>query len=84
MEAMNFTREQLAQYILNNAKDSVLAKLKAIIEKEEKNDIVAYTVDGRALTLEQFQNELEEAEKEIERGEYLTSDELVKEIATWK
>ena len=84
MEAMHFTREQLAQYILNNAKDSVLAKLKAIIEKEEKNNIVAYTVDGRPLTLEQFQIELEEAEKEIESGDHLTSDELAKEIATWK
>lgn len=84
MKAMNFTREQLAQYILNNAKDSVISKLKAIIEKEEKNEIVAYTVDGKPLTLQQYQNELEEAEKEIERGDYLTPDELEKEIATWK
>lgn len=84
MKAINFTREQLAQYILNNAKDSVIAKLKAIIEKEEKNDIVAFDVMGNPLTLEQFQNELNKAEKEIETGDFLTSDDLDKEIASWK
>ena len=84
MEAMNFTREQLAQYILNNAKDSLITKLKAIIEKEEKNDIVAYSLDGKPLTFDQYRKELEEAEKEIEKGEFLTSSELEKEIDSWK
>lgn len=84
MEAMNFTREQLAQYILNNAKDSLITKLKAIIEKEEKNDIVAYSIDGKPLTFDQYRQELEEAEKEIEKGEFLTSSELEKEIDSWK
>lgn len=81
---MNFTREQLAQYILNNAKDSLITKLKAIIEKEEKNDIVAYSIDGKPLTFDQYRQELEEAEKEIEKGEFLTSSELEKEIDSWK
>lgn len=81
---MNFTREQLAQYILNNAKDSLITKLKAIIEKEEKNDIVAYSIDGKPLTFDQYRKELEEAEKEIEKGEFLTSSELEKEIDSWK
>ncbi|MBP7500128.1 MAG: hypothetical protein KA796_09745 [Chryseobacterium sp.] len=81
---MNFTREQLAQYILNNAKESLLAKLKVVIEKEEKDNVVAYNIEGEPLTLEQYQNELNEAENEIDRGEFLTSDELDKEIASWK
>ena len=84
MKAMNFTREQLAQYILNNAKESLLAKLKVFIEKEEKDNVVAYNIEGEPLTLEQYQNELNEAENEIDRGEFLTSDELDKEIASWK
>ncbi len=84
MKAMNFTREQLAQYILNNAKESLLAKLKVVIEKEEKDNVVAYNIEGEPLTLEQYQNELNEAENEIDRGEFLTSDELDKEIASWK
>lgn len=84
MKAINFTREQLAQYILTNAKESLLAKLKAVIEKEEKNNVVAYNIEGEPLTLEQYQNELNEAENEIDRGEFLTSDELDKEIASWK
>ena len=84
MKAMNFTREQLAQYILNNAKESLLAKLKVVIEKEEKDKVVAYNIEGEPLTLEHYQNELNEAENEIDRGEFLTSDELDKEIASWK
>ena len=84
MKAMNFTREQLAQYILNNAKESLLAKLKVVIEKEDKDNVVAYNIEGEPLTLEQYQNELNEAENEIDRGEFLTSDELDKEIASWK
>ena len=84
MKAINFTRELLAQYILTNAKESLLAKLKAVIEKEEKNNVVAYNIEGEPLTLEQYQNELNEAENEIDRGEFLTSDQLDKEITSWK
>lgn len=84
MKAINFTREQLAQYILTNAKESLLDKLKAVIEKEEKTDVVAITVEGNPLTLEQYHNELDAAENEIEQGKFLTSDELAKEIASWK
>lgn len=84
MKAINFTREQLAHYILTNAKESLLAKLKAVIEKEEKSNVVAYNIKGEPLTLEQYQNELNEAENEISRGEFLTSDDLDKEIASWK
>ncbi|MFV0530211.1 MAG: hypothetical protein ACK5MD_02110 [Flavobacteriales bacterium] len=47
MDITNFTREELAQYILHTAKDSVIAKFKAILEKENKEDIVAYTVQGK-------------------------------------
>ena len=52
-----------------------------ILENDTK--IVAYTVDGKPLTLAEYQEELAESEREIERGECLTSDELEKEMATW-
>ncbi len=84
MAANHFTREELAQYILHSAEDEVIAKFNALLEEEKTEGIVAYTVEGKPLTLSQYQNELEEAEKEIENGNYLTSDELKKEIATWK
>jgi len=45
MEVIDFTREQLAQYILDNAKDSVIDKIKVLLEKE--GEIVAYTVKGK-------------------------------------
>lgn len=75
---------EIMQYLLNSNKKSVLAKFKSIIEKEQAKEIVAYTVDGNPLTLVEYQKELEQAEKEIESGDYFTTEELEKEISTWE
>ena len=75
-------RNELIQWILNLSEDT-LSKVDAIKQKTSLNKTVAYTVDGKPLTLSEYQNELEEAEKEIERGDCLTSDELEKEMSTW-
>lgn len=77
------TKIELVKHLLKVKKESVLNKIKEILLSDENEEVVAYTIDGNSLTLSQYQNELKEAEKEIERGEYLTSDELDKEIATW-
>ncbi|MFV0238206.1 MAG: hypothetical protein ACK5HU_06730 [Flavobacteriales bacterium] len=78
------TKLEIMQYLLNSNKKSVLAKFKSIIEKEQAKEIVAYTVDGNPLTLVEYQKELEQAEKEIESGDYFTTEELEKEISTWE
>lgn|SRR5690606_21049716 len=46
----------------------------------EKDDIAAYTVDGKPLTLEQYNQELFDAEAEIKRGETVTVEELEKKM----
>jgi hypothetical protein len=36
-----------------------------------------------AITIEEYNNELQEAEIEFERGEYITHEELLKQIEQW-
>jgi len=75
-------RNELIQWILNLSEEALL-KVDEIKTKIAMDEIVAYSVDGKSLTLAEYHSELEEAEKEIERGGYLTSDELDKEISSW-
>ena len=46
-------------------------------------EIVAYTADGRPLTKKQYIKEIEEAEAQIEKGEYIAMEELEKESKKW-
>lgn len=38
---------------------------------------------GKRISIEQYNQELEEAEKEIEEGNYITHEELEKEMKKW-
>ena len=44
-------------------------------------DIVGYDAEGRAITLRQFIDKVEEAEAEYQSGKYKTIDELEKELS---
>ncbi len=39
--------------------------------------------EGR-ISVEQYNKELEEADAEIEKGEFLTQDEALKEVRSWR
>jgi len=82
MDTSNFTREQLAQYILTRAKDDVIEKFNAVLAKEK--EIVLHSIDGIPLTKSDLQKELLLAAQEIENGDFLTSTELDQEIASWQ
>lgn len=75
-------KNELIQWILNLSEEA-LSKVDAIKERTTLNDVEAYSIDGSPLTLLEYHAELEEAENEIERGEYFTSDELEQEMSTW-
>ncbi len=83
MDGNNALREELAEYLLHTADLSFVKKLKEMVSYEKSKKIVAYTVQGDPLTVAEYQQELENAEKEIERGEFLTSEALEIEIAKW-
>ena len=78
------TKLEIIQFLLNSNKESVIVKFKSIVDKENIEKIVAHSIDGKPLTLAQYQDELKEAEEEIERGDFMTSEDLEKEIALWK
>ncbi len=54
---------------------SLLQAIKAVLHYGLKNE-------GR-ISLEQYNRELEEAEAEIEKGEFITNDDLKKQMKAW-
>ena len=76
-------RKTLAKWILETD-ENVLNEVEAVYnvhcKKEEKNkEIVAYTVDGKALTKEMYIEKVKEAEK----GTFISSEQLQKKILSW-
>jgi len=70
--------QELYNYILQldeAEKKSVLQMLKTFVKGREKK--------ADRVTIEQYNQELQEAEAEYERGEYATHDEFVKQIKKW-
>jgi hypothetical protein len=56
-------------------------KMYSIIE--EKDPIVGYDASGRPIHKSQFIADIKEAEAQIERGEYITIEDLEKESEKW-
>lgn len=77
------TKLELVKQLINVKKTSVLKKIKEILLNNEKDDIVAYSIKGTPLTKKQFKQELLEAEQEIARGEFISHQDLKREIQTW-
>lgn len=66
--------------IMNVSKASLLEKISNILDEEM---IVGYTTDGKPLTLQEYNERLLISEKQIESGDYISQDELEKEIENW-
>jgi hypothetical protein len=70
--------QELFQYILQldeAEKKSVLQLLKTFIKGREGN--------ASRVSIEEYNQELQEAEAEYEKGEYTTHEEFVKQIKKW-
>jgi len=46
-------------------------------------EIVAYTVDGKPLTLKEYKEKLEEAYLDYKKGNFTTQEDLEKEMKNW-
>jgi hypothetical protein len=68
------------QKIMNVSEASLLDKISNILDKEM---IVGYTTDGKPLTQLQYNERLLVAEKQIESGDYITQEDLEKEVENW-
>lgn len=68
------------QKILNISKVSLLDKINSILDEEM---IVGYTTNGKPLTTQRYNERLLFAEKQIESGDFITHEDLEKEIESW-
>lgn len=74
------------QHYIDNADDRLLKLINALAEtyqQEKETSVVSYTIDGKPLTLEEYNQELFNAEAEISRGEYIAQEDLEKESENW-
>ncbi|MCK0144428.1 hypothetical protein DHD05_19280 [Arenibacter sp. N53] len=76
--------KQSVQNYIDTADNRLLKMIKALVESyHEEDGIVAYTVDGKPLTRKQYNQELVDAETEIQRGELTSVEDLEKESQNW-
>ncbi|MDL5514141.1 hypothetical protein QSE00_20165 [Arenibacter sp. M-2] len=76
--------KQSVQNYIDTADNRLLKMIKALVENyHEEDQIVAYTVDGKPLTRKQYNQELVDAETEIQRGELTSVEDLEKESQNW-
>jgi predicted ATP-dependent serine protease len=71
----------LAKQLFNVNKKTVLEQIRKILENEKTD---SFTIDGLQLTIAEYNKELEKAEKEIKEGKTLSTEELAKEIKSWR
>ena len=76
--------KQSVQNYIDTADNRLLKMIKALVESyHEEVQIVAYTVEGKPLTRKQYNQELVDAETEIQRGELTSVEDLEKESQNW-
>lgn len=82
MEVMDLQSNKIKvmQKIMNVSKASLLDKISNILDEEM---VVGYTTDGKSLTRQQYNERLLIAEKQIESGDYISQDDLEKEMENW-
>jgi hypothetical protein len=74
------TKINVMQKIMNVSKASLLKKINNILDEEM---IVGYTITGESLTLQQYNERLLMAEKQIADKNYISQEDLEKEIEAW-
>jgi hypothetical protein len=77
---LEVTKIDLAKKLLDINSESVLKQIEAILQKEE---IVAYTTNGKPLTRTEYIDEIKVAEKDIEKGNYISHVQLLENIKKW-
>ena len=50
---------------------------------QKKDEVIAFSADGKPLTQKQYIEKIEKAIAEANNGELITDNELQKEIETW-
>lgn len=69
---------------VKEADDNLLQEIDRFIEHYESEEIVAYTVTGEPLNLSKYKKQIEDAEEQIKNGQYISHEDLKKEVRSWK
>ena len=77
------TKLEILQFILNSNKESIINKLKSIVDKEKEEEIVGYTIAGEPLTIEKMNAKLAKAEEDVKVGRVISDEDLAIEIESW-
>ena len=70
---LRITQLELIEMLLNTKKEAVLDKVRILLEEEQP----------KRVSIEQYNKELDEAEADIEAGNYYTTDEARKIASQW-
>lgn len=71
---------EVIQKIMNVSAESLLEKIDNLLDEEL---IVGFTASGKPLTKREYNQRLTKAEQQIESGEYISQEDLEKEIENW-
>ena len=62
-----------------------LRRLEEVLLSEvDEEEIVAHTAGGEPLSREEYVKRIKEADEAIDRGEYLSHEDIKKEVRSWK
>jgi len=81
---MNTTkiRKELIEYI-SEADERFLKMVYAMSQEYDSDDIAGYATDGTPLTKEAVRKRVKAASRRVKSGQYLTQEDIEKEIANW-
>lgn len=80
VEKRDYIHSHLHQ-IDENLVNEMYLKIRSLID--EKDPVVGFDTSNKPIKKSQFIAEIKEAETQIEKGEYITIEELEKESETW-
>ncbi len=60
----------------------IIEQIKQLL-KQKNNPVVGYEINGDPITRKQLVKRIEEAEKRMDNGEYVTQEDLEKESENW-
>lgn len=76
---LNFIQE-----ILTLRNEKLISKLESLLKKERsKDEIIGFTTEGKPMTKEAYNRDIDEARLQMKEGKYLSQKELEKQSESW-
>ena len=78
----NKLKEDLHNYI-DRADETFLKMMYAMSKEYEKSENIGYTMDGKPIYKQDIKKRVKAASKRVKSGDYITQEEVEKEIKDW-